>query len=132
MVLLKNISEYLSISLSSNLSYESEEEEEKQALKKDKYIKLFKINNSNIIKISGKKLKNFYILSYLIIDEALNNPNIIHCYNLQNLLEFLKKNEQNFDIKIDLNDKNKIIDPNIENYYKESQDNLFDEILSKF
>ena len=62
----------------------------------------------------------------------MNNPNIIHCYNLQNLLEFLKKNEQNFDIKINPIDKNKIIDINIENYYKELQDNLFDEILSKF
>ena len=119
-------------SVSSIMSYESEEEEEKQSLNKDKYIKLFKVDNNNLIKISESKLKHFYILSNLIIDEALNNPNIIHCYNIQNLLEFLKKNEENFEIKINLIDKNKIIDPNIENYYKESQDKLFDEILSKF
>lgn len=127
--LLSCLLKYLNKSISSFLSYESEEE--KQTLK-DKYIKLFKTDNNNLIKISGKKLKNFYIFSNLIIDEALNNPNIIHCYNIQNLLEFLKKNEQNFDIKINLIDKNKIIDPNIESYYKESQDKLFDEILSKF
>ena len=120
---------YFNRSILSNLSFESKEEKQTS---EDKYIKLFKTDNSYLIKISGKKLKNFYILSNLIIDEALNNPNIIHCYNIQNLLEFLKKNEQNFDIKINLIDKNKIIDPNIENYYKESQDKLFDEILSKF